>query len=654
MKLITALLMSLLAALPDTVQVPQQMKPLEVTETLQQRVMRSTAPEYVLDAEELKQLGATDVSEALLHLPGITLRDYGGAGGMKTVSVRGFGTRHTGVCYDGLMLSDCQSGEIDLSRYTLDNVERIALIIGDNEDIFITARQASTPAHLNIETLAPPSADHLSHATAQVRAGSFGYVSPFVHYGQNFSDRLAFAVQGDFTHANNDYPFTLHNVTLTTRERRANSRMNSWHGEANMRWQIADRHQVSAKAYWYDNDRQLPGQVRYYTDLSRETLHEQNTFGQVHYLGHLGRGFALQGSGRFNWMYSDYRDPLYPGGVRDAQYWQREYYTTAALLYTPSEHWAFDYSVDYAFANLNSSLPTDRRPLRHTLLQSLTGKWHSHRLTIMGRLLYSLYLNDTQVGTDARDMSRLSPSFSASFRVLPAHDLYARVSYKNIFRAPTFNESYFFHYGSPDLLPETTDQVNVGLTWHHAYRKGSQLRLTTDAYLNHVRDKIVAIPVNMFIWRCINLGKVRVWGLDATASISQRLSAQHRILMTANYSLQHATNRTNPDSPYYGNQLAYTPLHAGGVNVCWENPWVDVSIQGEGSTSRYSTNEHYDGTRIDGYFEWGSTLSHAFHWGRHHLYASAIIKNIFDRQYEVVRLYPMPGRSYMFTLKYSL
>ena len=77
-------------------------------------------------------MGVTDVADALHRIPGVTLRDYGGAGGMKTVSVRGFGAKHTGVSYDGIMLSDCQSGEIDLSRYSLDNVDQLSLVIGDN------------------------------------------------------------------------------------------------------------------------------------------------------------------------------------------------------------------------------------------------------------------------------------------------------------------------------------------------------------------------------------------------------------------------------------------------------------------------------------------------------------------------------------------
>ena len=648
----TTLVVSLTMLLSDTLET-QLMRPLEVQEDVQGQALRSTAPHHVLDTDALRRLGVTDISGALHRLPGITLRDYGGAGGMKTVSVRGFGAKHTGVSYDGLMVSDCQSGEIDLARYSLDNVQHLSLTIGDNEELFVPARQASVPALLSLETIAPPSADRLAHATVQMRAGSFGYVNPYLRYGQSFNNRLAIAVEGDYVHADNQYPFTLHNLTLTTREKRTNSRMDAYHTEAAFVWQASQRHALSGKAYWWDNDRQLPGQVRYYTNLSRETLHEQNSFGQLRYLGHLGHGLSLKASGKFNWSMSDYRNPLYPGGVLDAQYWQREYYTTAALLYVPSSQWAFDYSADYAFNNLNSSLPTDRRPFRHTVWQTLTAKFRTDRLTATARLLHSLYLNRTALGNEAKDISHLSPSLSLAYRLLPAHELYARASYKDIFRAPTFNESYFFHYGSTDLRPERTHQLNLGLTWQQAFTQ-TELRLTADGYFNEVKDKILAIPVNMFIWRCINLSKVRVLGFDATANIVQRLNSRHTLLAAANYSLQRATNRTNADSSHYGKQIAYVPMHTAGLAVSWENPWVSLSVHGQAVSHRYSTHEHYDGTRISGYNEWTASAYRAFHIRRHTIEARAELRNIFNRQYEIVALYPMPGRSYMFTLKYSL
>ena len=79
-----------------------------VTESQRRHTLTSTAPLHLLDRRDMLSMGITDMADALHRLPGITLRDYGGAGGMKTVSVRGFGAKHTGVSYDGVMLSDCR------------------------------------------------------------------------------------------------------------------------------------------------------------------------------------------------------------------------------------------------------------------------------------------------------------------------------------------------------------------------------------------------------------------------------------------------------------------------------------------------------------------------------------------------------------------
>ena len=101
-----------------------QLEGVTITEIQRKHTVTSTTPLHLMDRKDMLTMGVTDIADALHRLPGITLRDYGGAGGMKTVSVRGFGAKHTGVSYDGVMLSECQSGEIDLSRYSLDNVER--------------------------------------------------------------------------------------------------------------------------------------------------------------------------------------------------------------------------------------------------------------------------------------------------------------------------------------------------------------------------------------------------------------------------------------------------------------------------------------------------------------------------------------------------
>ena len=636
-----------------------------VTESQRRHTLTSTAPLHLLDRRDMLSMGITDMADALHRLPGITLRDYGGAGGMKTVSVRGFGAKHTGVSYDGVMLSECQSGEIDLSRYSLDNVEGLSLTIGDNDDIFIPARQSSTPAVLNIETLRMRTDDTRPHLTAQVKQGSFGLISPFVRYEQNLSNRFAFSLVGEYTYADNDYPYSIQNGNETVSDRRSNSRMNSWHGELNFLYQTNRVSRLSGKLYYYDNDRQLPGQVHYYTNLSGESLRDRNAFGQLLYQTRWDDKLSLKWLAKYNWAESVYRDRMMQGGVNDASYWQREVYSSAVLLYTPDERWAMDYSMDYAFNNLNGSSwrTLVGKPYRHTMLQSATAKYQSRRLKVIVRLLLSLYLNgqsempattrqDVQQNS-ADNMQRLSPSLSVSYKLLADQDLYVRASYKNIFRSPTFNESYYYHYGSTNLKPESTDQLNVGVTYTAPLSRRNMLTVTLDGYYNHVKDMIVAVPQNMFVWTCVNLDKVRSYGLDATMRASRQVAEGHQVAVAGSYSYQRVEDRNNPDASTYGYQVAYMPRHQGSLSVSYENPWVNVSLHGTSVSSRWPNNNHYEGTLIAGYTDCGATLWRQFRWHRHQLEARFDLKNVFDKQYEIVANYPMPGRNYQISINYK-
>ena len=632
-----------------------QLDGVTVTESRRQHTLTSTAPMHLLDRGDMLTMGVTDMADALHRLPGITLRDYGGAGGMKTVSVRGFGAKHTGVSYDGVMISECQSGEIDLSRYSLDNVEHLMLTIGDNDDIFIPARQASTPAILHIQTLRMPDNDLNPHLTTQIKAGSFGYVSPFVRYHQNLTDRFGISIVGEYTYAENDYPYDIKNGTVTQHDRRTHNRMNQGHAEVNFVYHLNKVNMLTGKLYYYDNDRQLPGQVHYYTNVSGESLRDRNAFGQLLYQTRWGDRLSMKVNAKYNWNESVFKDELMLGGVNDASYWQREVYTSVALLYVPHDKWALDYSADYSFNNLNgSSMRTVvGKPYRHTVLQSATAKYHTKRLTMTGRLLYSLYLNDSEEGYSARNMRRLSPSVSFSYKVLSDHDFFVRASYKNIFRSPTFNESYYYHYGSPDLKPESAHQLNIGATYQQQASAVS-LQASLDGYYNRVNDMIVAVPRDMFVWNCVNLGKVDVYGVDVDVRAAWQVADDYRLSLAANYSFQRAMNMTDSESPHYKKQVAYLPQHTAGGSVSYENPWVNVTLHALGVSSRWANNEHYEGTRIDGYSEFGLCLWREFHWGDNVLTGRFDLKNLFDEQYEIVRNYPMPGRSYQLTINYKI
>ena len=692
----------------------QHLLQVEVKAQAQHRMLTSTTPLQLLSHQDFARLGVTDIADALHRMPGINLRDYGGAGGMKTVAVRGFGAGHTGVSYDGMLLSECQGGEIDVSRYSLDQVQTLKLTIGDNDDIFISARQASVAAMLAIETMNEIPADHRAHLSTQLQVGSFGFVSPYLRYVQRISERVTLQAMGEYTYAENDYPFLLHNGKYTTHERRTNSRMNSGHGELNMHWMMGrradgmSRSQLWAKLYYYDNDRQLPGIVRYYTNLNAEQQHDRNAFAQARWQTHsLDDHWMLKVQAKMNWASSAYRDTLVADRRNDATYWQREYYASAALMWMPSDSWAVDYSSDWMMNSLNSTLSTDLHPRRHGILQSLSARYTKGKWMVLARMLASVYLNSVgrkieaqqggssnsiKAGQAAKDAHRFSPSLSLSYRLLgggrltgngkragdgrmagdgngAGDELYLRASYKDIFRVPTFNENYFFHYGSSDLKPEKTHQLNVGVTWKKTspmegengeslrYRRWS-LQATVDGYRNRVTDKIVGVPYNMFIWRTVNVARVDVVGVDASLRSAWQVAQGHRLSLQGSYSYQHVVNHTNRSSKYYGNQIAYIPLHSGSMALGWENPWVNVSLHGQGMSQRWANNEHYEGTEVDGYWDMGLTLYRQLDDLR--ICSKSLrgvklrmdVKNLLAKQYELVGHYPMPRRSWTLSIGY--
>jgi outer membrane receptor protein involved in Fe transport len=176
---------------------------------------------------------------------------------------------------------------------------------------------------------------------------------------------------------------------------------------------------------------------------------------------------------------------------------------------------------------------------------------------------------------------------------------------------------------------------------------------TLDLYYNHVKDMIVAVPFNMFVWNCVNLAKARTYGVDVTMRCSYQFSREHRLSLFGNYTYHKAEDCTDEASPYYGNQVAYVPRHTGSAAVTYENPWVNVSLHGTGVSARWTNNEHYDGTLIDGYIDCGLTLYRTFSFGIHHLEGRFDLKNVFDKRYEIVGRYPMPGRSFQITVNYK-
>ena len=121
----------------DTAQNIFQLNEVQIQQYRLSRQNLSPVPLQILTAQELKRMNSLSVADAIRYFSGVQLKDYGGVGGLKTINIRSMGTNHTGVFYDGVALNNAQNGQVDLGKFSLDNMEEISLVSGQSADLLI-------------------------------------------------------------------------------------------------------------------------------------------------------------------------------------------------------------------------------------------------------------------------------------------------------------------------------------------------------------------------------------------------------------------------------------------------------------------------------------------------------------------------------------
>ena len=617
------------------------------------RNVLSGRPVQLMQKEELEQLGLTNLADAVKRFAGTNVKDYGGIGGMKTVSVRNLGAHHTAVSYDGVTISNTQAGQVDIGRYTLDNIQTVSMAIGEQEDLMQSARHYAAAGILNMVTEKPHFENGRKDAVAfRIRGGSFGLVSPSLRYWRQLTGRTTLSVNGSYMRADGTYPFTLINGIEKTKEKRYNSDIYSWQGEANLYHTFKDNSQLDWKTCWYYSQRGLPGSVILYNNKSEERLWDEDFFTQAVYKRRLATDWELQARLKYTHSWNRYEDTdvKYPDGKQVDVDRQNEYYASATIGWHPTKTLSLALAQDLSFNNLrnniniadNSDYPY---PERFTSLTALTAQWRTHRLDINGNIVATYATEKVKSGRQPDDRKRLSPSLSLSYRLLQDQAFFLRAMVKNTFRMPSFNDLYYRRMGNTGLRPEKACEYNIGITWSgQPLRAVRYLSITVDGYFNDVTDKIVAFP-STYVWRMANFGKVHIKGVDMTLATEVPIERQMSVILTAAYTWQQAKDKLK-ESASYNRQLPYTPEHSGNLSLMMKNPWVNIGYSLLMQGKRWSSSQNTFEYQLKSYWEHTLTLSREFvqRWGRISVQGS--VHNLTDTNYEIIKYYPMPGRSY--------
>jgi outer membrane cobalamin receptor len=111
---------------------------------------------------------------------------------------------------------------------------------------------------------------------------------------------------------------------------------------------------------------------------------------------------------------------------------------------------------------------------------------------------------------------------------------------------------------------------------------------------------------------------------------------------------------TDATSITYGHQIPYTPFYSStnGLSLHWKK--VNLNANTIYSGFRYSLNENNYTNLLPSFTDLNIGLAYTFKFLSSELLVDVKAMNVLNKNYEVIRSFPMPGRYYQFRLKYTI
>jgi vitamin B12 transporter len=613
----------------------------------------SPTPVQVLSGEALRRINGLAVADAVRYFSGVQLKDYGGIGGLKTINVRSMGSNHTSVFYDGIQLGNAQNGQVDLGKFSLTNLDEIALYSGQKASQLLPAKSYAAASSLYLRTAAPIfSNEKPRNFKASLKSGSFGLINPSLSFQQKITNSLSFDIGSELLNAHGKYHYRYTNGVYDTTIVRHNADVYSKRIEAGLYWKTKDSSNFRLKFYNYNSERGIPGAIvaNKFDFLQRQW--DDNLFLQTSFQSSENKKFQYLINAKYAYDFTRYIDPTIISltGILDQKYTQQEAYFSVANHYSITSIWSVSLAADYSFQKLSANLQYFSYPVRHTELLVLGTSLNWNRFMLQGNVLTTLVNEKVKNYLPAANKIEYTPTVMSSWQPFSLTDLRFRAFYKSIFRMPTFNDLYYTFIGNTNLKPEYTNQYNIGITYGK-YLKGKriQLNIQADAYSNEVKDKIVAVPtVNLFRWTMLNLDAVEIRGLETIIQLKTQFG-EVETNAKIGYTYEKAIDQTK-NGYTKGQQIPYIPIHSGSatLGITFQDYSFNYSYCYTGE--RYSQKANIPENYVPAWYTHDLAMRKDLNWRKINYRIGLEVNNLFNQYYDVVLNYPMPGRNFKISL----
>ena len=609
-----ALSLALALALPGIAaaeQAPTEFDDVFVTATRTPlSVESSVVPVQVVDREQIERSQAVSLLDLLRGRAGLDFANQGGTGKITSLFLRGTNSNQVLVLVDGVRVGSATSGMAALQDLPVDQIERVEIVRGPRSSLYgseaiggvvqVFTRNAGKGLQQNLSLTA--GSNRLRQASAGFsNRGERGWISAQGGYqktdGINACNGSSLLFQGCY-------------VEEPDRDGYRNTSINVRAGYALTDALSLEGHVLDASSFnEYDgsvfggNEAENRQQV-YGGKLAWKA---SDTFSLTAQVGRnrdeADNYFADAGSRTFASAFDTRRDTASVQGD---------------FLFAEGQQ--LSAGVDWQNDQVTSSTAYDVADRDNTgVFVEYQGRFGAHSLQASMR-------NDDNEQFGNHTTGSLGYGFAFG------NGLRLTASAGTGFKAPTFNDLYYPGFSNPDLKPEESRSLNLGIAQY-----ADNWNWTFDAYETRV-DQLIGYDSSFNI---VNVAEARIRGAELTGYLS-----------LAGFDINAQASFTDPrdrtaGAATYDNLLARRARSSGRIDVDHGFGPLRLGITAAGYGHRFDNAANT--VRLAGYGTVDLRVEYAINdaWS-----LQARAANVFDREYETIAWYNQPGREYQLTLRY--
>ena len=594
-------------------------------------IAQVTSAVEVIRGEELEQKKIKTVVDALRLAQGLAVFSNGGPGTNATVRIRGASSAHTLVMVDGAVMNSPTSGDFNFANLTAENIDRIEILRGAQSMLYGSDAIGGVINIITKKGTGTPSG------------------SAFLEYGSYATIRegaQAAGAKGPFDFAVSVSRWDTSNFSVTNYRRGAAERdgFHNWQASARLGVALPKDGRLDFSLRWWNSDVNLDS----ITSTSKfDVLGSKQTTRTLILSGSYEQPLTSWWSHKLT-VAQNHERLLFDGGTvrRNVETgvigtlsprtlsdidilnrrleWQHNVQVGKPLLLTAGYQYR-DEQGD------NRSFQPSTSPLK--ILSSHAG-FAQAQVNLLDRVFFTGGVRQDSFNTfgDATTY-RVTGGY-----VHPETGTKIRGSYATGFRSPTINQLFFPNFGNPNLKPEKSTGLDIGIDqrlWQ------DRVLLTATYFRNHF-DNLIQNVLAGSLLRPENVGQANTqgWELGFRAKVLENLDLRGQYTYTLSRDLSNGRRLARWPIDQASLGLSYQPIKPVRVNVDYRFVGARNNDANNSPSQRLGS---FGVVNLSATYE---VNAHAQLFGR--------IENLTGQQYEEIAGYGTPIRSIYGGVKLTL